>query len=251
MRFLYKYQDKSGEHEGCLTAPSIDVAYSNLRKSGVRPMKVWPAPGLLNRLAIGKRWAAIIVLALATVAAFTYALRERSNAVAAGMAAGMSVADAAEPLSRQQVPETVVDFEFGTERLLAAFARPGSLEGVRALEDEIDPADVEAAIGSPIRVLPGDSENAVKLKRIVASLKEEARLALRSGESFRLFVARMIERQKMEAQHRESLRRQVSEGKIGRSAANAALRLMGLRELDENEGEDNLSEFLFPPLTAK
>lgn len=247
MRFLYKYQDKSGEHEGCLTAPSLDAAYSDLRKSGVRPMKVWPAPGLLNRLAIGKRWTAIVVLALATVAAFTYALRERSNAAAVGIA----VADAAEPLPRQQVPETVVDFEFRTERLLAAFARPGSLEGVRALEDDIDSADVEAAIRTPIRVFPDDSENVVTLKRIVASLKEEARLALRSGESFRLFVARMIERQKMEAQHRESLRRQVIEGKADRSTANAALRLMGLLELGENEGENNFSDSTLSPLTAK
>ena len=64
MKFIYEYKTKENEQRsGEFCAPSRDDVYRELRKQGIKPYKVYLAPGLLNRIqSYGKRTAAILVL---------------------------------------------------------------------------------------------------------------------------------------------------------------------------------------------
>ena len=231
MRFRYKYQGKDGhEQEDVLSAASLDAAYSCLRKSGVRPMKVWPEPGIVNRLMIGKRWVAIIVLGIVAAISTSVLILDRHRE-----ATGAVGGNVAQPMSRRQIPEVSVGLELETDRVLAHFVRPGRLDGL----DEIDLggsfANFRDEVRVPILLSPDDSQDVVDFKRVLASVKEEARVAILSKENPKRLIARLIERQRMEADYRTSVVRRVREGVIGLAPANASLRLMGLAETTEEE----------------
>lgn len=231
MRFLYRFQDKEGLHDGELAAASLADAYSDLRKRGIRPMKVWPKPGLINRLFIGKRWIAIIMLAAVVVALL---LRSPESVPEdTGLL----------PLPRQQLAAVQVAFAHPSEALLARFARPGVPVALdeEELDDPAFAADFVAALKDPIQSSADDSAAAIALKRVVVGLKDEARVALDSGETPALVMLRLIERQKMEVAYRDGLKTEVSLAKGAEAraaklqAANANLRIMGLPEITEKD----------------
>ena len=201
MRFLYRYQDREkGVVEAELAAPSEPEAYAILRKSGIRPMKVWAKPGMLNALSrIGKRGWTIVALAVVVVIV-TVKLLQVESVASGGFAEGNL-----RPLQRGQVPCVAVDFKFKSEKVLALFARPGE---VTAEMDGIGGAaldDLPLAVKSPIRANADDPADVVQLKRVVVGLKDEARMALASGLSPSAFLNRLLERQRMEAAYRKSV----------------------------------------------
>ena len=250
MRFLYRYQKGGEELAGEISASSEMEAYSLLRKSGVRPMKVWPKPGLLNRLsAIGKRGLAIVILAIVATAAVLAAFREKGAAdrsrtlVAAG--GGVAV-----PLQRQQV-STNIDgrvlteaFAHPCERTLAAFAQPGELGLLESVvsKDAIRPEVIEGfaqGLEEAIRLSDDDAPEVTLLKRIVATMKSEARLSVSLGETPATIIGRLVERQRMEASYRANAIRELRQlancGTNELAAANQSIRLMGMREIRMEE----------------
>ena len=65
LKFIYSYTTHQNERREGLTisAPNRDAAFSELNKRGIRPYKLYPAPGLWNKvLSIGWRGFAIILL---------------------------------------------------------------------------------------------------------------------------------------------------------------------------------------------
>lgn len=237
MKFLYRYQDRErGVLEGEIAAPSESDAYTALRKSGVRPMKVWLKPGIVNRLSgISKRWIAILVLgALCLVLGVT--LLSDSQSAAPNP---QSPDSALSSLPRKQCDPVDVAFGFRSEEILARFARPGELvEGVDAAAFA---SDIHAALKTALAISDADSPAAVELKRIVIGLKNEVRIALASGEKPETVLARFVERQRMEAEYRkgivESLREVRSDEQLDRriESANKTLRLTSLREIQKSE----------------
>ena len=84
MKFIYSYTTHQNERREGLTisAPNRDAAYSELNKRGIRPYKLYPAPGLWNKIsAIGGRGLAIIVLALALGLSVAIALTQHKDIV--------------------------------------------------------------------------------------------------------------------------------------------------------------------------
>ena len=239
MKFLYRYQDRErGVLEGEIAAPSESDAYTALRKSGVRPMKVWLKPGIVNRLSgISKRWIAILVLGalclvlgaivLANRASYNRTIEQSNNQTISYS------------LPRKQCDPVDVVFGFRSEAILARFARPGELvEGVDAAAFA---SDIHAALKTALAISDADSPAAVEMKRIVIGLKNEVRIALASGEKPETVLARFVERQRMEAEYRkgivESLREVRSDEQLDRriESANKTLRLTSLREIQKSE----------------
>ena len=239
MRFSYQYQDKAGFHTGEIRAGSESEAYSLVRKSGIHPMKVWPSPGLLNRLSsIGKRGYAIIGLALALVVAVYFAIGRPPRTEERTGGGGVPGSLASVP--RRQLPPVDVVFAYDSEATLALFARPGDSVGLD-VDVESGFADLDEALAAPTVAMKGDSSDAILLRRIVAGLKDELRQARAAGESIEESVARLVSRQRMEVSYRamsvrelrdeptpESMRRRLAE-------VNASLRTAGIRQIDESE----------------
>lgn len=230
MLFLYRYQDRErGVLEGEIAASSEANAYAALRKSGVRPMKVWAKPGFANRLsALGKRGLAIVILALVAIVSMSVALNSRREL--------QKTRSALTSLPRQQLPETSVAFAYVSEQTLAAFVRPGDLSRVEAMGDDAAVLfpDLATALKNAITKSADDTPEAVMLKRVVVELKEEARTAITGGRSPKEFLEFLVMRQRMEADYRDSVLRDVRIGRVGMENGNALLRRYGLREIPLN-----------------
>ena len=84
MKFIYSYTTHENERrEGqTISAPNRDAAFSELNKRGIRPYKLYPAPGLWNKmLSIGWRGFAIIMLAAILGISVTIALNQHKDIV--------------------------------------------------------------------------------------------------------------------------------------------------------------------------
>ena len=237
MKFLYRYQDRErGVLEGEIAAPSESDAYTALRKSGVRPMKVWLKPGIVNRLSgISKRWIAILVLGALCLVLGVILLSDSQSAAPNPQSPDSALSS----LPRKQCDRVDVAFGFRSEAILARFARPGEL--VEGVDAAVFASDIHAALKTALAISDADSPAAVELKRIVIGLKNEVRIALASGEKPETVLARFVERQRMEAEYRkgivESLREVRSDEQLDRriESANKTLRLTSLREIQKSE----------------
>ena len=227
MKFLYRYQDKErGVLEGEIVASSESDAYSALRKGGIRPMKVWPKPGVINAVArLGKRGAAIIVLGvLCVVLGITLhsALRAPRSALLAA-------------LPRQQVSAPSVDFTYKAERTLALFACPGDIAPLESAAGALDMSDLAECLGKPIECAADDPEPVTVLKRIVIGLKEEAAMLVKSGKSAEQVLDYLVSRQRMEADYRRLAVQRVMRSPSERVKVNENLEQMGMAKITAEE----------------
>ena len=112
----------------------------------------------------------------------------------------------AKAMPRRQVDgvaEVAVDTVFArpSERFLACFAQPGETNSFAALTADVED-DFFDALDSPVLVRASDARAAAELKRIVAGLKEEARMLVHAGWTVRDIAERFKERARMEADYR-------------------------------------------------
>lgn len=235
MTFLYRYQDKErGVLESEIAASSQADAYSVLRKQGIRPMSVWPKPGLANRLSVlGKRGWTIVALGVLCLA-FGVALFSPSTLPIAPSVRQQTLST---NLPRQQVPPVDVEFRFVSERTVAAFARPGDTSGLASMSNTASVllADLDEAVLRPVPVGPADGADAAQLKRIVNGMKSEIGMSLRCGDTKDVILARLIERQKMEAAYRERAVENVRRHHDALQSCNETLRVMSLKEITVDE----------------
>lgn len=71
MKFDYEYRTSDNKlHNGVIRAANRDDAFASLKSRGIRPVRVIDSPGFFNKLlGKGKRWTAIIVLAISLLVA--------------------------------------------------------------------------------------------------------------------------------------------------------------------------------------
>lgn len=240
MKFAYRYQDRvEGIREGVVSASSKADAYAVLRTNGIRPIDVWPLPGLVNRLSgIGKRGLAIVVLGIVSATLAVMVLRSPDIPQTPS-----TVLRLPSPLPRQQIPdEPVAELVFSNacDRFLARFAVPGREVVVTARPTD---GELAQAVKAPVEVSPSDAQPVKTLKRVVSSLKREAAVALASGDSADEFIEFLCERQRMEAAYRSEVVQRCKTGKTSLAAANALLRAAGLAEMAA--AEESASENYF------
>ena len=207
MRFLYEYKTRENERRsGEILAPSRSAVYAELKKQGVKPYKVELAPGFLNWLqSLGKRSAAIVLLALGVVCFLVLWRGERGEAETFKDKA-TAFSDRFENKTRRQVIGDTAIIEKGIrngwadifpeegERFLASFAIPGVPAGQRNTTE----GEISAALSRQVAPADSDGIEARQIKSMVEGMKDELREFMRNGGTIRQFGACLVERQESE-----------------------------------------------------
>lgn len=207
MRFLYEYKTRENERRsGEISAASRSAVYAELKKQGIKPYKVDLAPGFLNWVqSLGKRTAAIVLLALGVVCFIVLWRGERDEAETFKDKA-TAFSDKFEDKTRRQVIGDTAIIEKGIrngwadifpeegERFLASFAIPGVPAGQRNTTEE----EINAALSRQIEPTESDGIEARQIKSMVEGMKDELREFIKGGGSIKEFGSCLVERQEAE-----------------------------------------------------
>lgn len=201
-----------------------------LRKSGVRPMKVWPAPGILNRIsALGKRGLAIIVLsAVCGVLSFVlYSALRTSHSALSAQPRHQIYGDPA-LMSELRATGYANVFENEGDRILAFYAQPGADVPTAATNH------TALTLATTFAFSSDDPREVQELKSIVLGMKDELREYLANGVgTTETYLRRLQERQAEEAaifeRERDALKNIDDPAEYER--VNAALRKIGLKTI--------------------
>ena len=243
MKFVYEYRTSDNvPHRGTLTASNKEAAYDTLKAKGIRPGKVWEAPGLFNMLfGKGKRWIAIVVLLVALVGAgYLIDCMRRSAAQVNKELEDITLYEdrgqiygAPSVLAEMQQNEYSSVFgSDGVARFLAAYAIPAKEVGERAVSF---PADFRPSTDVlPVKVSDTDLEEVKHLKRIVNRMKRELGDYINDGGTVSGYIQRLEIRQKAEARIYERAKRELKDETDTTvwKRRNAELRAMGLPMID-------------------
>ena len=257
MKYTYAYKTPDGiRHEATMNAASRDEVFAELRRQGIKAIKVVAADGSkANGEVRGVRARVVVALvALAAIVAGVVAffLGESNNRTTE-----QSNNSLLSP--RHQIygdPAVMEGFERGDfssalarpgDRLLAIFAQPGKLMCAKGVDPRrLDPAAekalsdyVKAELGADRDLGMGadDSREVRELKQIVNGLREELRGYLSNGNGTpRSFWRRLNERTREEMQIYERTRIELEKEKSQEvwDEKNAALRRLGLRTIMSN-----------------
>lgn len=234
MKYHYFYQaGNNRSFEGEIVARNRNDAYTQLRKRGIKPYKMYG-----NDPVAWKRWAAIGGLAIVVVFLL---VQMRSRFVSEAYAEEPRGQIYGDPAFLQEVERsgwTEVFADVG-EAWLARHAQPGLVsrydDGDVAEGGLCDALTTRAVI--PLEVMPTDSEEVAKMKRMVNGMKSELRTYLAAGGRVEKYVMRVRERVRTEEKIREEFSREMEALKNGAdpdcrkkwTEKNLLLREMGLR----------------------
>lgn len=237
MRFSYQYRTSDNSlHNGEVRAPSREAAFSVLRAQGIKPSRLYDAPGLANKLiGRGKRWITIFALAILAAAAAMTAMSLRHEVEDLVVYERRSQIYGDPVVLREAFENGWTDaFDNPGDRFLAKYAVPGRVvaqNGNPPLED------IAAALRCNVPVAPQDFAEIAKMKRIVNGMKREAREYVKAGGSIAGYVRRLSARQVEESRYYERIKTELSEcDDMGIwKERNAALRAMGLPMVEPRE----------------
>lgn len=201
MKFGYSYKTPDGvRHESFYHADTKEDVFADLRKKGIRPIKVWE---VAPRRAFPIRPSTVILalLALALFAAFA----------AYVMLSGRSPHDRSpQSEDRSQIygdpgilqtcesREWSNVFENEGERFLARFAQPGIPVRLTGNAWRKTVADALKAKPAPVPVRDSDSAEIAKMKRMVNGMKNELAQYVADGGTVEEYIAEVLQRQSIE-----------------------------------------------------
>ena len=207
MKYTYAYKTSDGtRHEGSMKAASRDDVFAELRKQGIKAIKVVAADGSkANGEIHGVRKrvvAALVAFVALSVGIVAYFSGTRSNgdlgdstatAFATGQDRRQVIGDAA--IIEKGIRNGWSDvFQLEGERFLASFAIPGVKAGQRNTSER----EFAAALEHKCVVADSDSLEARQIKAMVEGMKNEARRYLAAGGSIVEYGKRLTERQDAE-----------------------------------------------------
>ena len=200
MRYTYAYKTSDGvRHEATMNASSREEVFSELRKRGIKAIKVVAADGSKANgevRGVRKRTVAIIVAAASIIVAiFVNSVTKRSDLFVTEFtnARRQVIGDAA--IIEKGIRNGWSDvFELEGERFLASFAIPGVKAGQRNTSEK----EFAAALENKCVVTASDSLEARQIKAMVEGMKNEARRYLAAGGSIVEYGKRLTERQDAE-----------------------------------------------------
>ena len=253
MKYTYAYKTSDGvRHEDSMNAASREEVFAELRKRGIKAIKVVAADGSKangEMRGVRKRAvAALVVLAAISAGVVAFFSGTRTAAVVAANSAAVS--------PRHQIygdPAIVETFERGDfsnvlsregDRLLAVFAQPGRLMCTKgtnprklspnAAAQFADYAQNELAADKDILISTGETREIRELKQIVNGIRDEMRTYLANGNGTpRSFWRRLNERTLSEIQIYERTKRELEKEQSTQAweEKNEALRRLGLRTI--------------------
>lgn len=257
MTFTYYWKtSNSDRHTGEIDAPDREAAFALLRERGIRAIKVEPKGWETGEGYKGVKKRVVTAIAVAAalcggVIAWLAADRDGGKSTEAqGKSAGITSrivemvpgSRIAKPYPRRYIRSladgltSVTCFVHVSENYLARFAMPGVDCG--NLPDE--PAELVGdfcdALDHNIVITANDDSDIAELKCIVAGLKAEAELYLRTGSGIKDFFRFVRNRQKMESDCRQRMLDEVLMNGDDRAArlkaANETLSAMGLAPIE-------------------
>ncbi len=207
MRYTYAYKTSDGvRHEATMNASSREEVFSELRKQGIKAIKVIAADGSKANgeiRGVRKRVvAALVVLVAVAVGIVAYFSGTRTSsdlgdsattAFATGQDRRQVIGDAA--IIEKGILSGWSDvFTLEGERFLASFAIPGVKAGQRNTSEK----EFTAALENKCVVNDSDSLEVRQIKTMVEGMKNEARRYLAAGGSIVEYGKRLTERQDAE-----------------------------------------------------
>ena len=207
MKYTYAYKTSDGtRHEATMVAKSRDEVFAELRKRGIKAIKVVAADGSKANgelRGVRKR----VVAALVAFVALGVGLLSYFSGTRSGGDLGGSVAAAfATGQDRRQVigDAAIIEkgihngwsevFQLEGERFLASFAIPGVKAGQRNTSEK----EFAAALENKCVVVASDSLEARQIKAMVEGMKNEARSYIAAGGTIVEYGKRLTERQDAE-----------------------------------------------------
>ena len=207
MKYTYAYKTSDGtRHEATMVAKSRDEVFAELRKQGIKAIKVVAADGskangeihgVRKRVVVAL--VAFVALGVGVVAYFTGTRSggdlgdSATTAFAAGQDRRQVIGDAA--IIEKGIRNGWSDvFELEGDRFLASFAIPGVKAGQRNTSEK----EFAAALENKCEILPNDSIEVKQIKAMVEGMKDEARRYLAAGGSIISYGKRLTERQDAE-----------------------------------------------------
>ena len=207
MRYTYAYKTSDGvRHESTMVAKSRDEVFAELRKQGIKAIKVVAADGSkANGEIHGVRKrvvAALVALVAVGVGIVAYLSGTRSggdldDSVTTAFATGQ---DRRQVIGDAAIIEKGIRngwsnvFTLEGERFLASFAIPGVKAGQRNTSEK----EFTAALEHKCTVADSDSLEVRQIKAMVEGMKNEARRYLAAGGSIVEYGKRLTERQDAE-----------------------------------------------------
>lgn len=207
MKFIYEYRTSDNvPHQGTIAASTKEAAYDTLKAQGIKPGKVWEAPGILNKVfGKGKRWIAILVL-LAIAISSTYAVLRLTNEV---KELKQDVDDKSLYEDRGQLygdpvlmRELTQDnwkstFENVGDRYLSSYAIPCQLDTTEWNVEEVATA-LEGDLRRRNVIADDELREVAQMKRMVNGMRRELQEYVEAGGSVRGYMKQLPIRQKAE-----------------------------------------------------
>ena len=236
MKYTYAYKTSDGiRHEDTMNASSREEVFAELRKRGIKAIKVVAADGSKANgevRGIRKRAVAILLALVALSVGITAYLTgtnfgtNRSdlvvpNSALSGSESNPYASAANVDKTRRQVfgDEAIVAkgirtgwadvFAFEGDRFLASFAIPG----VKAGQRNTSLKEFEAAINSKCEITPTDSPETRQIKAMVEGMKDEARQYIAAGGTIVDYGKRLTERQDAEIAIYERIKSEIETAK--------------------------------------
>lgn len=236
MKYTYAYKTSDGiRHEDTMNASSREEVFTELRKRGIKAIKVVATDGSKANGEIRgvRRRVVIILLALVALSVGIIAYltgtnfgTKRSdlpvpNLAVTGSESNPYASAANVDKTRRQVfgDEAIVAkgirtgwadvFALEGDRFLASFAIPG----VKAGQRNTSLKEFEAAINSKCEITPTDSPEARQIKAMVEGMKNEARRYIEAGGTIVDYGKRLTERQDAEIAIYERIKSEIEKAK--------------------------------------
>ena len=253
MKYTYAYKTSDGvRHEDSMNAASREEVFAELRKRGIKAIKVVAADGSkANGEVRGVRKRAVAALvALAVISASVVAFFGGTRTAAVVAANPVAVSPRHQIYGDPAIVETFERGDFSNvltregDRLLAVFAQPGRLMcakgtnprklSANAAAQFVDYARNELGTDNDILIFTGESREIRELKQIVNGIRDEMRTYLANGNGTpRSFWRRLNERTLSEIQIYERTKRELEKEQSTQAweEKNEALRRLGLRTI--------------------
>ena len=205
MKYTYAYKTSDGvRHEDSMNADSRDEVFAELRKRGIKAIKVVAADGSKANgevRGVRKRIVAVLVVLVAVavgiVAYFggarTGGSSESGTAFYTDQTRRQVIGDAA--IIEKGIRNGWSDvFRLEGERFLASFAIPGVKAGQRNTSEK----EFALALEAKCEINPTDSLETRQIKAMVEGMKNEARSYIAAGGTIVEYGKRLTERQDAE-----------------------------------------------------
>ena len=206
MKYTYAYKTSDGtRHEATIVAKSREEVFAELRKQGIKAIKVVAADGSKANgevRGVRKRVVAALVAFVALgvgVVAYVGGTRTGGNSApsepsfATDQDRRQIIGDAA--IIEKNIRNGWTDvFKLEGERFLASFAIPGVKAGQRNTSEK----EFALALETHGKINPDDSLEARQIKAMVEGMKNEARRYIAAGGSIVEYGKRLTERQDAE-----------------------------------------------------